>query len=48
MRVVYCQLEVSVTARSFVQTSPTNCRVSECGLETSSTGRSRRTRTVEP
>ena len=28
--VTYCQVEVSVTGRSLVQRSPTECGVSEC------------------
>ena len=32
--VVCCQVEVSATGRSLVQRNPTNCGVSECGLET--------------
>jgi len=33
--VVYCQVEVSVSGRSLVQSSPTECSVSECDGETS-------------
>ena len=31
--VVFCQVEVSVTDRSFIQRSPNEFRVSECDLE---------------
>ena len=32
--VVYFQVEVSATGRSLVQRNPTDCGMSECGLET--------------
>jgi hypothetical protein len=35
VRVVCCQVEVSVSGRSLVQRSPINCGVSECDLGTS-------------
>ena len=38
--VVCCEVEVSATGRSFVQGSPTECGVSECDLENSTTRRS--------
>ena len=38
--VVCCQVEVSATGRSLVQRSPTECGVSECDLDTSTTRRS--------
>jgi hypothetical protein len=46
--VVCCQIEVSGTGRSLVQTSPTECGVSECDRETSIMRRPRPTRAVEP
>jgi len=46
--VVRCQVEVSATVRSLVQRSPTECCVSECDIETSTVGRCRPTRAVEP
>jgi hypothetical protein len=33
--VVCCQVEVSATGRSLVQSGPTECGASECDLETS-------------
>ena len=43
-RVMCCQVEVSVTGRSLVQRSPTECGVSECDLKTSTVRRPRPTR----
>ena len=37
--VVCCQVEVAASGRSLVQSSPTECGVSECDLETSSARR---------
>ena len=45
---VCCQVEDTATGRSFVQRSPTDCSVSECGHETSAMRRPRPTRAVEP
>jgi hypothetical protein len=46
--VVCCQVDVSVTCRSLVQRSPTECGVSECDREFSVIRRSRHSRAVEP
>jgi len=43
-----CQVEVSVTGRSLVQRSPTECDASECDLKTSTLRRPRPTRAAEP
>jgi len=43
-----CQEEDSVTGRSLVQRSLTECGVSECDLETSKMRKPRPTRAVEP
>ena len=48
LRVVFCQVVVSATARSLVQRSPTECGVSECDLETSTKEKSRPTRIFDP
>jgi hypothetical protein len=45
---VCCQVEVSASARSLVQMSPTECGVSECDLETSTTRSPKPTRALEP
>jgi len=42
-----CQIEVSATSQSLDQTSPAECGVSECNLETSTTRKPRPTRAVE-
>ena len=42
-----CQVEVSATVRSLVQSSPTECDVSEYDLEASTMRRPRPTRAVE-
>jgi hypothetical protein len=47
-RVVFCQVEVSATGRSLVQSSPNECNVSECDLETSTIRRSRPTSAADP
>jgi len=47
MNVVCCQLEVSATVRSIVQSSPSECGVSECDLEISPVRKPRRARVVE-
>ena len=47
LNVVCCQVEVSTTGQSFVQRSPTECGVSECDNETSTTKKSRLRRAVE-
>ena len=41
------QVQVSEKGRSLVQRSPTECSVSECGLDTSTTRKSRPTRAAE-
>jgi len=46
--VVCCEVAVSVTGRSLVQRSPTECGVSECNRESSITRRLRPTRAVVP
>jgi hypothetical protein len=48
VNVLCCQVEVSVTGRSLVQRSPTECGVPYCHFETSTMRRARRTRAVEP
>ena len=48
MSVVCCQVEVSATGRLLVQTSRTECGVSECDRRTSTVRRSRPTGTFEP
>jgi hypothetical protein len=45
--VVFCQVEFIATGRSHVQSSPTECGVSECDLETSRMRRPRPTGAVE-
>ena len=45
LNVVCCQVEVSATSRALVR-SPTECSVSECGLETSTMRRLRHNRAV--
>ena len=45
--VVCCQVEVSASDRSLVQSSSTDCGVSECNLEIATVMRSKPTRTVE-
>ena len=45
--VVCCQVEVSATVRSLVQSSPRECGVSECDREASIMIRPRPTRAVE-
>jgi len=47
LRVLCCQVEVSVMGRSLVQGSLTDCSASECDLETSIMRRSRPTRAFE-
>jgi hypothetical protein len=44
---VYCLVDVFATGRSSVQSSPTECGVSECDLETSPTRKPRPTTAVE-
>ena len=46
--IVYCQVQVSVMGRSFVQSSPTKCRVSECDIATLTWRRPWPTTAVEP
>jgi len=46
--VVFCQVVVSATGHSLIQSSPNEYNVSECDLETSAIRRSRPTRTVDP
>jgi hypothetical protein len=45
---VYCEVEVSALGQSLDYKNPTDCGVSECGLETSTMSRPRPTRAVEP
>jgi hypothetical protein len=47
VRVVCCQVEVSASARSLVQRSPTDSGVPECDLNTSNLRRLRPTRVVK-
>jgi hypothetical protein len=48
VRVLCCQVEVSVTGRSLVQRNPTKCGVSECDPRISVMKRPRTTRAVKP
>ena len=47
LSVACCQVEVSATGRSLVQTIPTDCGVSECDIETSTMRMSRLTSAVK-
>jgi hypothetical protein len=46
--VVCCEVEISASGQSLDHKNPTDCGVSECGLETSTVSRPRPTRAVEP
>ena len=46
--VVCCQRKVSVTGQSLVQTSPTECDVSDCDQETSTMRKPRSTKAKGP
>lgn len=48
LSIVYCQIEVSETGRSFVQGNPAKCGVPECDLETSTSGMPRPPWAFEP